>query len=114
MLANIARAEHWDPPLQSVVREIGLLWSRRPWIPRDVAAWRATVEAAEAHSGPVPRLRVQMQATNKDLAEWVKGHRYLVPTEVENGESGMALLLLWEVDHGRPFPSWEVETCRML
>jgi hypothetical protein len=31
-------------------------------------------------------------------------HRHLRPTEVENGESGMALLILWEVEHGEPFP----------
>ena len=28
----------------------------------------------------------------------------MVPTEVDVGESGMALLLLWEVDHGRHYP----------
>ena len=69
----------------------------------DVAAWRAAVETSEAHSAPVPRLRKQMEAIDANLAAWVKSHRYLVPTEVERGESGMALLLLWEVDHGRRF-----------
>ena len=38
------------------------------------------------------------------LANWVKQHRHLVPTAVETGESGMALLLLWEVDHRQPYP----------
>ena len=101
VLGNISREQQWDPPLQSVVREGGLLWSRRPKVPGDAAAWRAAVEA---HSAPVPRLQLQMKATNKDLAEWIKGHRYLIPAEVEAGESGMALLLLWEGDHQRSFP----------
>ena len=39
------------------------------------------------------------------LATWVKEHRYLVPSAVETGESGVALLLLWEVDHRQPYPS---------
>ena len=48
---------------------------------------------------------VQMAAADSGLVAWLKGHRFLVPTAVESGESGMALLLLWEVDHGCPFPS---------
>ena len=39
------------------------------------------------------------------MASWQRGHRYLVPTAVEQGEAGMAHLLLWEVDRGRPFPA---------
>jgi hypothetical protein len=39
------------------------------------------------------------------LAAWVRDHRYLLPEELDVGESGMALLILWEVDHGFPFHS---------
>ena len=46
-----------------------------------------------------------MAAADDGLVSWIKGHNHLVPTAVENGESGMALLLLWEVDHQRPYPS---------
>ena len=105
VLGNISREVVWDPPLLSVVKEAGLLWSRRPRLPTDIAAWRVAVEAAEAHSAPMRKLQDQMRATNQGLAAWFKGHRHLRPTAVENGESGMALLLLWEVVHQQQFPS---------
>ena len=35
----------------------------------------------------------------------------MVPTEIENRESGMALLLLWEIDHHQSFPSLGERTC---
>ena len=53
----------------------------------------------------MPRLRNQVAAVNAGLAEWICNHRYLVPTEAAAGESGMALLIMWEVDHDRAFPS---------
>ena len=43
---------------------------------------------------------------NAELVAWVRQHRYLVPAGSDDAttwESGMALLLLWEVDHGRSF-----------
>ena len=110
VLGNLAREEGlMDPPLLQARRVLArnalVVCNRRPRVSRDVQAWRRSVEAAEAHSAPVSRLREQMAEADKGLAAWVKGHRYLVPTAVESGESGMALMLLWEVDHGRSFPS---------
>ena len=67
--------------------------------------WRQRVEASEAHCVVVPRLREQMAGADAGLAVWIKEHRYLVPTDVESGESGMALLMLWEVDHQQAYPS---------
>ena len=55
---------------------------------------------------PVPRLRVQVAAVNQELVAWVRTHRHLVPVasdDVLQWESGVALLLLWEVDHQREF-----------
>jgi hypothetical protein len=46
-----------------------------------------------------------MSLADAGLVEWVKGHHHLVPSAVEAGESGMALLILWEVDHQRAYPS---------
>jgi hypothetical protein len=46
-----------------------------------------------------------MAEVDLHVAAWVRDHRYLVPAELDVGESGMALLILWEVDHGIPFPS---------
>ena len=88
------------PPLEKVTVHGPLRWSRRPRIPADVEAWRRRVEAAELHSEPVPRLRDQMASVDCGLVKWLAEHPFLVPTElVESGESRMALLLLWEVDH---------------
>ena len=105
VLGNLAREEGLQPPLTASVRRSLVIWNRRPKRPGAVEEWRRSVEAAEAHSRPVSRLRDQMAAADSGLVAWLKGHRFLVPTAVESGESGMALLLLWEVDHGCPFPS---------
>ena len=54
---------------------------------------------------PVPRLRGRMAVVDQELAAWVSQHRYLRPAELEVGESSMALLLLWEVEHQQAFPT---------
>ena len=109
VLGNISREEDITPPLESTthVRHCGrmTLWNRRPRAPVDVRAWRRQVEALELRAVPVPRLRTQMASVDIGLAAWIHDHRYLVATDVASGESGMALLLLWEVDHERTFPS---------
>ena len=47
-----------------------------------------------------------MEHVDCKLAAWLGDPRYLRPCKVEQGESSMALLLLlWEVQHGRPFPA---------
>jgi len=38
------------------------------------------------------------------LPRWIKEHRYLRGTPMEQGEASVALLLLWEADHDMPFP----------
>jgi hypothetical protein len=40
----------------------------------------------------------------RNLTWWLRMHRYVQPAELADGESGMALLILWEVDHQRDFP----------
>ena len=105
LLGNLAREEVFDPPLLQARRRALTIWSRRPWVSVDVVGWRRQQEIVEARAAPVPRLRGQMAAVDAGLADWVCGHRYLVPTAVADGESGMALLILWEVDHDRSFPT---------
>jgi hypothetical protein len=105
VLGNLSREEQFDHPLLQAMRRSLIVWNRRPCIGADVTAWRQSVEAAEAYAAPVPRLRQQMAAADAGLALWVKQHRYLLPSAVETGESGMALLLLWEVDHQQSYPS---------
>ena len=43
------------------------------------------------------------------LHKWIKEHRFLKAVPVEQGESSVALLFLWEVDHGKPYPSRAVD-----
>ena len=105
VLGNIARDVPFDPPLAHVRREAGVLWNRKPRIAKDVVAWRRSVEESEAFTAPVPRLTDQVAATNRALARWVLDHPYLVPAPLAASESGMALLILWEVDHNQTFPS---------
>ena len=104
-LSNIAKDVTLDPPLVQSRRREGVVWNRRPLEAVDVAAWRHNEEAAEAFAIPVQRLSKQMAATNKELAQWLCDHRYLQSAPLASGESGMALLILWEVDHGKAFPS---------
>jgi hypothetical protein len=104
VMSNIVREVEFVPRLRQYSRSSRAFWSRRPRVPRDVQAWKARVQLAEEAAPPAVRLRDQMAASNAELAMWLRNHRYLAATDVDSGESGMALLLLWEVDHGRSFP----------
>jgi hypothetical protein len=104
VLGNVTREVVFDPPLQTAIRCRYMLWNRVPRVPADIAVWRRRVELLEdAH--PAVRRRTQMAAADAGLAQWIRGHQHLQPAEVERGESSMALLLLWEVDHGTFFPT---------
>jgi hypothetical protein len=46
-----------------------------------------------------------MASVHAVLAVQIHSHEHLWSAEVDPGESSMVLLLLWEVDHGMPFPS---------
>jgi ribonuclease HI len=107
-MVNVWKQDALNPVLQRHVGAGGRLrWNRQPRGLRvDLAAWRRGVEAAEAFAAPEPRLRGRVAAVNQELLMWVHHHRYLVPAGSDDPvtwESGMALLLLWEVDHHRSF-----------
>ena len=51
----------------------------------------------------------QKWAAVGSLHLWIKQHRYLRAVPIEQGEATIALLLLWEADHGHPYPSQAVE-----
>ena len=104
VLGNVTREVTFDPALVQYSRRGRVYWNRRPRLPLDVETWRAGVQESERFALPVARLRDQRVASNAGLVEWVRQHRHLAPAEHADGESGMALLLLWEVDHGREFP----------
>ena len=73
-------------------------------MPLDVASWKLEVLEREQFAPPTVRLRDQRAVSNSGLADCVRNHRYLKPVELDAGESGMPLLLLWQVDHGLAFP----------
>jgi hypothetical protein len=104
VLGNVTREVVFDPPLLVATKRGYMRWNRVPNVPADVAAWRRRTEQPE-DTHPAVRRRTQMSATDAGLVSWIRGHPHLQPAEVERGESGMALLILWEVDHGMPFPT---------
>ena len=80
------------------------LYNRAPLVPLDAEAWRRSMEAAEERA-PRSSLPARMADADAGLADWIRKHAFLRPVPEEQGESLMALLILWEVDHGCPFPS---------
>ena len=102
VMSCITRDVPFDPPLVMGMGRGYRLWSRAPRVRVDMEGWRRR-EQQLGVSGV--RVRDEMAAVDPELAGWLRRHPHLVPTEVEKGESGMALLLLWEIDHGRLFPA---------
>ena len=105
VLGNVTREMTFTPVLQSATRGMYRVWNRSPRVRMDLECWRRQELQRSASATPVLRLRSEMAGVDAELSTWLRGHRHLVPTEVEGGETGMALLILWEVDHGRSFPA---------
>jgi hypothetical protein len=105
VLGNITREETIVPPLVQQTSGSLVRWNRFPRRRVDVVAWRRRVVLEEQYSVAPQRLRNQMATVDADLALWLRQHPHLQAAEPDAGESGMALLLLWEIDHGAPFPS---------
>jgi hypothetical protein len=105
VMGNITRAGEGEPPLAAGRRRDLTTWSRVPRDHVDVEAWRRRVETMEQTGQRPLRRRMQMADADAGLALWVRSHPYLTPAELAVGESGMALLLLWEIDHSCSWPS---------
>jgi hypothetical protein len=77
------------------------------------AAEAGSSSAPPAPSGPSAiapsRLREDKRAAALALNSWVKAHPHLQATSLDHGEASVALLLLWEADHGKLFPSGKVD-----
>jgi len=61
------------------------------------------------HRRPTTRAsRIAERSTKREaimnLGKWIKEHRFLRASTLEEGEVSMALLILWESDHGSAFP----------
>ena len=97
------------PPLQRHAAAGGrsARWNRCPPGSRvNLERWRQQLATSEAVGGPRERLRMQVAAVNQQLAPWLRQHRYVVPAGSDDPlqwESGVALLLLWEVGHAQEF-----------
>ena len=105
VMGNLVQEVPFNPPLLAAKRRDYVSWNRCPRQPADWVSWRRRTEAAEQYQAPPPRTRNVIVTANAALVPWLRQHPYLQPAEVESGESGMALLLLWEIDHSRPFPT---------
>jgi hypothetical protein len=112
VMGNLTRAGEGVPPLLAGRRRDLVCWSRVPRGSVDVAAWRRRVEAAEQFTTRPVRRHLQMAEVDATLAEWVRTHPHMRPAELDDGESGMALLILWEIDHDCAWPSQAAEADR--
>jgi hypothetical protein len=92
----------FDPPLQRISRSGTYYYSRAPLRRVDTAAWRQSLLGSAASP---PAVDLSRPASAMGLASWIRHHPHLRAAAIDQGESGMALLLLWEVEHGGPFPS---------
>ena len=100
----------FSPPLETVSalrqRNLVTILNRFPRHPcSDIQAWKRKVKEREQYQAAAPRPQAVIGARGQGLAAWLREHRYLRPVDISAGESSMALLLLWEVDHGREWPS---------
>ena len=103
-MAHVVRTVIFEPPMLIFYKSGRASWSRRPSRPLDVEAWRQRVLEIESFSTSATRMATQRAQSSAVLADWLKGHRYLAPVEVDDGETSVALLFLWEVDHSNKFP----------
>jgi hypothetical protein len=91
--------------LTTAKRRCYACWSRRLKTPVASLEWRKHMETLEACHPRVMNSRGVMARADAQLASWIRLHPHLAPVEATDGESSMALLILWEVDHGQSFPS---------
>ena len=77
------------------------------------AAEANTSSASPAPTGVNPaapaRVRDDKRKVALELNSWVKAHPHLQAVSLDHGEASVALLLLWEADHGHLFPSGTVD-----
>jgi hypothetical protein len=91
--------------LTTALRRSYVHWSRRLKKPVASLEWRKRMETLEACHPRVMNSRGVMARADAQLASWIRLHPHLIPADAKDGESSMALLILWEVDHGQSFPS---------
>ena len=83
----------------------------------------ADLRHAERHPAPPPKPPARRPGNaaaaagleaGRVLHTWVKHHRHLRAVPIADGEPTVALMLLWEADHGKTFPCRAVDFVRRL
>ena len=83
----------------------------------------ADLRHAERHPAPPPTPPARRPGNaaaaagleaGRVLHTWVKHHRHLRAVPIADGEPTVALMLLWEADHGKTFPCRAVDFVRRL
>ena len=101
----------FSPPLETseVVSRQGVYvaLNRFPRQPcPDISLWRRRVGELEQYQTPQLRPRQLQASQDAHLDLWIREHPHLQQTDnVAEWEPSAALLLLWEVDHSRPWPT---------
>ena len=70
--------------------------------------------SAVAREVKLSRTIANKLAAELELPRWIKTHHFLHAVPVEQGEPSIALLLLWEADHKKEYPSQAVELMARL
>ena len=100
-------------PFTRIRRQGTYYYNRAPKTPLDATAWQRATQAREA-AHPVAALHRRMASADSTFVPWIKGHRSLTPVPPVRGECSMALLLLWEIDHDRPWPTTGTDLSKVL
>ena len=103
VMGNLTTELQLDPPLLAAMWGSLRVWNRKPKVSMDVERWRRAEAAREATATPAARNCVVMAGVNAELGAWLWATPYLRAVKVETGEITMALLILWEVEHGQLF-----------
>jgi hypothetical protein len=103
-MGNVTREVAMQPQLVMYSKRSRASWNRRSRQPVDSATWRLRILEAEKFSLPAARLAAQRATSTATLAAWVRDHRHLAPADIDQGETTMALLILWEVDNQQAYP----------
>ena len=104
VLRNLVGKPVLSPPLERAVSHFTPLFSRAPLVQFDVELERARQRRLEA-SQPPPPPGLSMAQADALLAAMLLDRTRFAEVADAQGETSLALLLLWEAQHEQPFPS---------
>jgi len=101
-LAALVRKWALDPGFEAKDCSGRKRWNRELRRPLDVAGWRMAQAEHDPGAAPVFLARGRAAVEDRRLEACVQGNRYMGASA--DGETLMALMLLWEVDLGAELP----------